>query len=85
MVLAGLSGRIAAVLDGGPTGVGLESTIIGLGGDFWMQLRKFARETMIGEGVISAEDIAFIHPTESVAEAMSYLPPPADLSAFVRE
>lgn len=59
--------------------------IIGLGGDFWMQLRKFARETMIGEGVISAEDIAFIHPTESVAEAMSYLPPPADLSAFVRE
>lgn len=59
--------------------------IIGLGGDFWMQLRKFARETMIGEGVISAEDIAFIHPTESVAEAMSYLPPPADLSAVVRE
>ena len=28
-VLAGLSGRIAAVLDGGPTEVGLESTIIG--------------------------------------------------------
>ena len=59
--------------------------IIGLGGDFWMQLRTFARETMIGEGVISAEDIAFIHPTESVAEAMSYLPPPANLSAVVRE
>ena len=59
--------------------------IIGLGGDFWMQLRKFARETMIGEGVISAEDIAFIHPTESVAEAMSYLPPQADLSTVVRE
>jgi len=49
--------------------------IIGLGGDFWLQLRKFARETMIGEGVISPEDIAFIHPTESVAEAMSFLPP----------
>lgn len=29
-VLTGLSGRIAAVLDGGPTGVGVESTIIGL-------------------------------------------------------
>ena len=28
--------------------------IIGLGGDFWLQLRKFARETMIDEGVISA-------------------------------
>jgi len=59
--------------------------IIGLGGDFWSKLREFARETMIGEGVISAEDIAFIHPTESVAEAMSYLPPTADMSAVVRE
>ena len=59
--------------------------IIGLGGDFWSKLREFARETMIGEGVISAEDIAFIHPTESVAEAMSYLPPTADLSTVVRE
>ncbi len=29
-VLAGLSGRIAAVLDGGPCAVGLESTILGL-------------------------------------------------------
>ncbi len=32
-VLAGLSGRIAAVLDGGACGVGLESTIVGLVGD----------------------------------------------------
>lgn len=48
--------------------------IIGLGGDFWLQLRRFARETMIGEGVISPEDIAFVHPAESVEEAMSYLP-----------
>lgn len=30
-VLAGLSGRIAAVVDGGPCGVGVESTILGLG------------------------------------------------------
>ena len=45
-----------------------------LGGDFWLELRKFARETMIGAGVISAEDIAFVHPTDSVEEAMSYLP-----------
>ena len=49
--------------------------IIGLGGDFWTQLRKFARETMIGAGVISPQDIAFIHPTESVEEAMGFLPP----------
>jgi uncharacterized protein (TIGR00730 family) len=48
--------------------------IIGLGGDFWLELRKFARETMIGAGVISPEDIAFVHPTDSVDEAMSYLP-----------
>ncbi len=32
-VLAGLSGRIAAVLDGGACEVGLESTILGLAGD----------------------------------------------------
>lgn len=31
-VLAGLSGRIAAVVDGGPCAVGVESTIIGLDG-----------------------------------------------------
>ena len=30
-VLAGLGGRIEAVLDGGPCGVGVESTIVGLG------------------------------------------------------
>lgn len=32
-VRAGLSGRIAAILDGGPCGVGLESTILGLEGE----------------------------------------------------
>jgi len=31
-VLAGLGGRIAAVLDGGPCAVGLESTIVGMAG-----------------------------------------------------
>ena len=59
--------------------------IIGLGGDFWTQLRKFARETMIGEGVISPEDIAFIHPVESVEEAVNFLPPLTDPSVVVRE
>jgi uncharacterized protein (TIGR00730 family) len=47
--------------------------IIGLGGEFWLQLRKFARETMIGAGVISPEDIRFVHPVESVEEAMSLI------------
>ena len=32
-VLAGLSGRIAAVVDGGPCGVGVESTILSVAGD----------------------------------------------------
>ena len=47
--------------------------IIGLGGEFCLQLRKFARETMIGAGVISPEDIRFVHPVESVEEAMSFI------------
>ncbi|WP_386625346.1 L-threonylcarbamoyladenylate synthase [Sulfitobacter geojensis] len=38
-VLAGLSGKIAAVLDDGPCMVGLESTIVGLTGDTPMLLR----------------------------------------------
>jgi len=47
--------------------------IVGLGGDFWTQLRKFARETMLETGVISEDDIAFIHPVESVAEALQII------------
>ncbi|MEO1292401.1 MAG: L-threonylcarbamoyladenylate synthase [Pseudomonadota bacterium] len=38
-VLAGLGGRIAAVLDGGPTEIGLESTILGVEGDTLRLLR----------------------------------------------
>lgn len=38
-VLAGLGGRIAAVLDAGPCAVGLESTIVGFDGDRPMLLR----------------------------------------------
>jgi L-threonylcarbamoyladenylate synthase len=38
-VMAGLGGRIAAVLDDGPCGVGLESTIVGLTGDTPVLLR----------------------------------------------
>ena len=42
---------------------------------FWLQLRRFARETMIGAGVISPEDITFVHPAGSVEEAMSFIRP----------
>ncbi|APG48421.1 L-threonylcarbamoyladenylate synthase [Phaeobacter porticola] len=38
-VMAGLNGRIAAVVDDGPCGVGVESTIVGLAGDTPLLLR----------------------------------------------
>ncbi len=47
--------------------------IVGLGGDFWTQLRLFARETMLKTGVISEEDIAFVHPVEKVSDAMEII------------
>ncbi len=47
--------------------------IVGLGGDFWTQLRLFARETMLKTGVISEDDIAFVHPVETVSEAMDVI------------
>ena len=50
--------------------------IVGLGGDFWTQLRTFARQTMLTQGVISEDDIAFVHPAESIEEALQYIPAP---------
>lgn len=50
-VVAGLGGRIAAVLDGGPCPVGVESTILGFDGDTPVLLR---------EGGVSAEQIAAV-------------------------
>ena len=47
--------------------------IVGLGGDFWTQLRKFARETMLDNGVISEEDIALVHPAETIDEALQFI------------
>ncbi len=47
-VLSTLDGRIAAVLDGGPCKVGLESTILGLSG----------RPTLLRPGGISAEQLS---------------------------
>ena len=47
--------------------------IVGLGGDFWTQLRVFARETMLQTGVINEDDISFVHPVESVDEAMTVI------------
>lgn len=50
-VMAGLGGRIAAVLDGGPCPVGLESTILGFEGGDTILLR---------EGGISSEQLASV-------------------------
>jgi uncharacterized protein (TIGR00730 family) len=50
--------------------------IVGMGGDYWTQFRKFARETMLEKGVISEEDLSFVHPVESIAEALQYIRAP---------
>jgi len=50
--------------------------IVGMGGDYWTQFRKFARETMLANGVISEEDLAFVHPADSIAEALQYIRAP---------
>ena len=47
-----------------------------MGGDFWTQLRRFARETMLAEGVISEEDIALVHPVDSIEEALEHIQAP---------
>jgi len=47
--------------------------IVGMGLDFWDQFRKFARETMLTQGVISEADIEFVHPVATVAEAMAVI------------
>ena len=64
-VLAGLAGRIAAVLDGGPCPVGLESTIIALA----------PRPTLLRPGGIAAEAIEAL-----LGQPLAQLPPaaPAD-------
>jgi predicted Rossmann-fold nucleotide-binding protein len=44
-----------------------------MGLDFWNQLRKFARETMLVSGVISEADIAFVHPVTNIEEALEII------------
>ena len=44
--------------------------IIAMGGNFWSQLYGFARETMLKEGVISMDEVQFIHDASTVEEAL---------------
>ena len=55
--------------------------IVGMGGDFWAQLRQFIRETMLEKGVIGEEDISFIHPVDSIEEAMELIGTPESLKS----
>ena len=47
--------------------------VISMGGEFWTQLRAFARDTMLKEGVISPADVDFIHDASTVEEAMAII------------
>ena len=47
--------------------------IVGKGGDFWKQLSRFARETMLSEGVISPEDLDFIRRAATPDEALQII------------
>ena len=47
--------------------------VVGMGGDFWRHLRNFARETMLNEGVISTEDLDFIHNADTPDEALQII------------
>jgi len=44
--------------------------IISMGGEFWAQLYGFARDTMLKEGVISRDEVEFIHDVRTVEEAV---------------
>jgi predicted Rossmann-fold nucleotide-binding protein len=43
------------------------------GRDFWGQLGDFMRNTMLPAGVISPQDVDFIHPAESPEEAIEFI------------
>ncbi|WP_139558692.1 LOG family protein [Methylotetracoccus oryzae] len=44
--------------------------VVAMGQEFWDHLSVFMRDTMFGEGTIAAEDVDFLHPVETVEEAL---------------
>jgi len=47
--------------------------IIAMGGEFWSSLRKFARNTMVGEGTISEHELDLINHVETVEQAIGLI------------
>jgi len=47
--------------------------IISMGWDFWTELRAFARDVMLKEGVISMQDVDFIHDVATPEEALAII------------
>lgn len=88
-VLAGLGGRIAAVIDAGPCAVGVESTILGCGPDGFTLLREGgvtadAIEALIGEPLRRpAPDRAEARP-EAPGQLASHYAPRAAVRLGVR-
>jgi L-threonylcarbamoyladenylate synthase len=75
--LEDLNGRIDAVLDGGPTLVGVESTVIGPSqdGEGWMLYRPGGVSLESLEWVLGADGVEVFRPVER-AEAPESLPSP---------
>ena len=53
--------------------------VVGMGGEFWQELRTFARGTLLREGTISEADIAFVTPAATPAEAVAAIRQANDL------
>ena len=65
-VLEGLDGRIAAVIDGGPCAIGLESTVIDLSGP---------RPTLLRAGGVTLDDLRTLVPEITAAESQESAAP----------
>jgi predicted Rossmann-fold nucleotide-binding protein len=47
--------------------------VVAMGQEFWDPLTVFIRDTMFVEGTIAAEDVDFLHPVETVEEALQVI------------
>jgi len=75
-VLADLDGRIDAVLDGGPTGVGVESTVAGATRDGVTVYRPGAITVAMLEEVVGVGIAQMYRPSDAVSQSPEALPSP---------